>query len=159
MRSICFIGACLGLISATLPTLYAAQSEDREEASYWGSHSVIYAEIAAVARPGGDDKSWTIKLRPQLRLTGEVDPGKQPEISVKADLSQLGAGFKLPAAGTKVLAVVVRSGDSYSLLPTRIQFMPGDHAPICEVKDFDDPKVDATLKAVQELRKKHEIPR
>ncbi|HEV3417110.1 MAG TPA: hypothetical protein VG056_09865 [Pirellulales bacterium] len=33
-------------------------------------------------------------------------------------------------------------------------FMPGDHSPICVVKDFSDPKVLDTLKAVQELRKK-----
>ncbi|HEV2969827.1 MAG TPA: hypothetical protein VGY55_07545 [Pirellulales bacterium] len=32
--------------------------------------------------------------------------------------------------------------------------MPGDHSPICVVKDFSDPKVLDTLKAVQELRKK-----
>ena len=30
--------------------------------------------------------------------------------------------------------------------------MPGDHAPICAVKDFDDPKVKETLEAVQKLR-------
>ena len=81
--------------------------------------------------------STTYVLRPQLRLTGEVDPGKQPEISARADLSQLGAGFKLPAAGAKVLVVLERSGDSYSVLPKRADFrMPGDHAPIIEVKDF-----------------------
>jgi hypothetical protein len=50
------------------------------------------------------------------------------------------------------LAVLTQSGNSYSITPDPTPFMPRDHGPIYPVKDFDDPNVSDTLKAVQELR-------
>ena len=58
----------------------------------------------------------------------------------------------MPTVGTNVLVVLVKVGDAYEVSPERLEFMPGNHAPICEVKDFDDPKVRDTLAAVRKLR-------
>ena len=75
-----------------------------------------------------------------------------PEVSAPVSLKNLGPNFTLSSIGPRVLALLVRSGDSYSISPEQPDFMPSDHAPICAVKDFDDPKVRATLTAIQKLR-------
>ena len=51
-----------------------------------------------------------------------------------------------------VLVVLVQAGDKYTVSLDCADFMPDKHAPILAVNDFDDPKVKATLEAVQKLR-------
>ncbi len=61
--------------------------------------------------------------------------------------------YRLPAIGAKVIVRIlarVRASDNgaaYSLVLGPNDFMPGDHAPICEVSGFDDPKVAETVAA------------
>jgi hypothetical protein len=122
------------------------------EDGYWETHSLVYAELAGTTKSEGHSPEYTLDLRPKLTLSGAFDCGKTPEVSVSVALKDLGPNFKLSSLGSNMLVVLVRTGDSYSISPEQPAFMPDDHAPICTVKDFDDPKVRETLTAVQKLR-------
>src|SRR4029077_5433942 len=110
--------------------------------------------IAGTSESKGHKASITVVMRPKLRLSGTLDPGKVPEFSAAIELARYGKQFRMPAVGAVVLAVIVKSGKEYAVSPERPSFMPDDHARICEVKDFDDPRVLDSLRALQELRKK-----
>jgi hypothetical protein len=121
-------------------------------APYWRTHSLIYADVGGTIRSDGQTPQYTFDLRPKLTLSGAFDAGKTPSVSASIALKDLGPNFNPSSIGSKAIVVLVRTGDSYAISPERPAFMPGDHAPICAVKDFDDPKVKETLEAVQKLR-------
>ena len=129
----------------------AGNDNDAADPGYWRSHSVVYADIKSIVEPKGDEKWHTIVLRPQLRLTGQFDPGKVSEISARINWKKFGPFLTL-TFHAKVLVLLQSTKEGYWIASERQSFMPGDHAPICEVKDFDDPKVKETLEAVQKLR-------
>ena len=132
----------------------AATTDDPASDTYWQTHSLVLASVTGFSETKGERPKTGISLRPKLRLSGTLDPGKVPELSAEVDPRLYGKEFKLPSAGAFVLVVLVKNGDVYIVSHDRPAFMPGDHAPICEVKDLDDPKFSEALKAVQELRKK-----
>jgi hypothetical protein len=119
---------------------------------YWETHSVVYAEIAGTKSSSGQSAEYSFDLRPKLTLSGRFDAGKTREVSVSVSLKDFGPNLKLSSIGSKILVVLVRTGDSYAVSPEQPEFMPGDHLPICTVKDFDDPIVKETLAAIQMLR-------
>ena len=121
---------------------------------YWQTHSLIFGSIAATSESQGENPTTDLKLKPVLRISGSIDPGKVPELSATIEPKKFGVGFRIPSVGSSVLVLLVQKGEAYSVPPDRLDFMPGDHTPICEVKDFADPKVLDCVKAVQELRKK-----
>jgi hypothetical protein len=117
---------------------------------YWENHSLVYADVAGVTEQSG--QSYVFELRPKLVLSGAFDAGKTPKVSASASMKTLGQNFKPPSAGSKVLVLLLRIGDSYSVSPEHPDFMPSSHAPICTVNSLDDPKVPDALEAVQKLR-------
>jgi hypothetical protein len=121
-------------------------------AQYWETHSLVCANIVGTAEVAGRSPMVTFDLRPKLTLSGAFDVGKTVQVSPSIALRHLGPNFKSYLIGPKAIVLLVRTGDSYSISPEQPAFMPGDHSPICAVKDFDDPKVKQTLDAVQKLR-------
>jgi hypothetical protein len=124
----------------------------------WATHSVVYASIAArVSTPDGTTAA-IVDLLPTLRLSGEFDPGLFEKVSVRVDLKELSARQEAIPASGNALVLLIRDGNSYAVAPERADFMPGDHFPICSVKDFADPKIAETLKKIQEARAKEKKP-
>jgi hypothetical protein len=148
MKPVSQIVAIVLLACAVLPAIANANAEDQ----YWETHSLIFADVLGTAESGGQSPQYSFDLRPKLTLSGAFDAGKTPEVSASAALKELGPSFKPTSIGPKAIVILVRKGDSYSISPEQPAFMPGDHAPICTVTDFDDPKVKETLQAVQKLR-------
>jgi hypothetical protein len=148
--------ACL--VGLVYPVV-AAPVDSPAEDTYWQSHSLVFATIAGTTEMKGDKPTSVLSLRPKLRLSGTLDPGKVPELSARIDPTIYGMKFKMPATGDVVLVVLVRNDKEYAVSPDRPVFMPGDRAPIRVVRDFDDPIVLDTLHAVQELRKKAKLPK
>jgi hypothetical protein len=120
--------------------------------TFWETHSLVYAELVGTAKSEGHPPENVLDLRPKLALSGAFDCGKTPKVSASVAMKNPGSQFNLSSLGSKVLVVLTRSGDSYSITADSTPFMPGDHLPICPVKDFDDPVVRETLAAVQKLR-------
>jgi len=141
-------------ITAVLVTLAmsAAIAYASADDHYWETHSLIFADVVGTTKSDGQTPQYSFDLRPKLTLSGAFDAGKTPEVSASIALKHLGPTFKSSSIGPKAIVVLVRTGDSYAISPEHPAFMPGDHAPICTVKDFDDPKVKETLEAVQKLR-------
>jgi hypothetical protein len=148
MKPIFQIVTIVLLACAILPATANANAADQ----YWETHSLVYADVAGTTESGGETPRYIFDLRPKLTLSGAFDAGKTPEVSASIALKDLGPNFKSSSIGPKAIVVLVRKGDSYSISPEHPAFMPGDRAPICTVKDFDDPKVKETLEAVQKLR-------
>ena len=148
-----WIGAVLVALLIVQPCR-GAPADDPAVDAYWRTHSLVFAAVVGTQEINGDLPKLLISLRPKLRLSGTLDPGKVPEFSAEISKPADGKEFKLPGAGTLVLALVVQEKDTFRIPPDTPAFMPGNHAPICEVKNFSDPKVLDTLHAVQELRKK-----
>ncbi len=84
-----------------------------------------------------------------MTISGEFDAGKTPKLIVTA--SNRNAKW-LQTAGNRALILLACDGDRFSLYPERAEFMPGDHASICAVKDFLSPLLLDTAKAVQATR-------
>jgi hypothetical protein len=145
------------MLASAAPCL-AADVEGADDA-YWQTHSLVFAALTGTSTPPVNAQPTEITLRPKLRLSGTLDPGKLPEFKAKVDSANFGESFKIPAVGSMVLVLVVHDENGYSVPTTKPKFMPGDHWPIVEVKDFTDPRVLDTLKAVQELRKKPPAPK
>jgi internalin A len=120
---------------------------------YWETHSVVYAELAAMTMSGSSQfPKYVFELRPKLTLSGPFDTGDIPNVSPSFSSDKPDAKSKLSTLGPNVLVVLVQKDDSYYVAPGRPAFMPGDHAAICNVKDSDDPKVKETLRVIQTLR-------
>jgi hypothetical protein len=128
----------------------ARASNRRGPPKYWESHSVVFGPIAGSTAA---ERAASIDFRPILRLTGDFDPGLVANLDCRVDLKTLAADQTALPAGNALL-LLVRDGDSYSVASERADFMPGDHFPICSVKDFADPKVAETLKKIQDARAK-----
>jgi hypothetical protein len=148
MKAIFQFLAILLIAFAFQPARAHANSQDQ----YWQTHSLVYADVAGVTESSGQSPHYVFDLRPKLTLSGDFDAGKIPEVSALITLKEVGPGFKSSSIGPKAIVVLVRTGDSYSISPEQPAFMPGDHAPICTVRGFDDPKFQQTLEAVQKLR-------
>lgn len=119
--------------------------------SPWDSMSVVYARAMGTSAGKLPGRSALV-LRPIVKLSGEFDTGRAPEVVVPIDPRAANPDYALLGIAQPVLVVLVRTGTGYTILPDRAAFMPGDHSPIYTVKDFDDPKVKETLEAVQKLR-------
>jgi hypothetical protein len=120
--------------------------------SYWQSHSLIYAEIETNVASEQGASAQVVILRPKLSLSGHFDPGKIPELKVRCQAKSLVSILKTLHLGQMAIVLLVRKGDEYDVSPDVIDFMPDDHSAISAVKDFEDPKVQSTLTAVQKLR-------
>ncbi len=151
MRLTCRIIAMI-LIASPLNLANAAPAEKGANEDYWQTHSVVFGVIVGAITTAGEKPKTEISLQAKLRLSGTFDPGKVPEVSVDIDPTAYDASFKMPAVGATVLVVLEHKGITYLVPRELTNFMPGNHAPICTVKDFDDPKVKETLEAVQKLR-------
>ena len=140
-----WIGNALASIQKVHPTTKFTDRQAGDEAA----HIVIYAEVKEMKLT--KEGSYKITLLPRLTLAGKFDAGGTPEVVVNDDAKKIGLAPSANNVGVKVLVALVRSGNSFSLEPSRPNFMPADHSPICTVKDFDDSKVKETLEAVQKL--------
>ena len=133
-----------------------ASPESNERAAahdpYWQTHSVVYAVAKSVVEPRRGEQFPSVVLRPQIRLSGEFDPGRIPEVTAPIDWKKFGPQFQPLPVDAKVLVLLEWTSDGYRVASDRPGFMPGDRAPICEVKDFDDFRVSDTLNAIQALR-------
>ena len=146
---------------------------------YWQAHAVIYALVIDVVEGKAVGSPTTLILRPKLTLAGALDVGLTPEVSAKINLKDLGPPTR-PRAGEKVVVFLERQGSPNSDKPTRrnpgkhvmvspeqqgdvyrvaeeqAPFMPESErrrAPIFRVKDFSDPRVEQTIKALKVARK------
>jgi hypothetical protein len=153
MRFLGTIAAAIILAQTARPGYPAPAAVGADDVS-WQTHNLVFASIAGTADTKGESPRLEISMRPTLRLSGTLDPGKVPKLSAEINPRNYGEHFYLPPVGASVLVVLVQQGEAYSVSSVRLDFMPGDHSPICVVKDFSDPIVSDTLKAVQELRKK-----
>ena len=131
-----------------------ADDDDPASDTYWQTHSLVLASVVRTNETRGERPKTEISLRPKLNVSGILDPGKVPELSAEVDPKFYGKNFRLPPARVLILVVLEKKGDKYAVSRKRPAYMPGDQAPICQVKDLDDPKIMDTLRAVQELGKK-----
>lgn len=120
---------------------------------FWRSHCLICADVDAVRYPETMGPAAQLTLLPKMTISGQFDAGKTPTITVEA---RVRAGISLPTAGDKILILLARDGDSYSVYPERAEFMPGEHAPIQTIVDYLGPRVLDAAKAVQEARAKEQ---
>jgi hypothetical protein len=127
------------------------QSEPR--VGYWSTHCLAFGRIRGTTQTAGGEPSLSIDFEPEVTLSGSFDCGKTVRVSLSADPGVFHALRKPTPIAAKSIVLLVRKEKSWAVASERPQFMPGDHMPICEVKDFDDPKVADTLKAIQEARK------
>ncbi len=135
------------------PGLPFEPRRDDPTPTYWETHSVIYGEVRSTWDESVEKQTIAMDFRPRLKLSGPFDPALMPKLSVVADAKYLRPPFNQSPLGNALL-FLSGDGEKYRVASELADFMPGDHAPICAVKDFDDPKVVDTLKRIQELRKK-----
>ncbi len=136
----------------------AADAENARESraeKYWRTHSVAFGVVKGVTPPGKGETISSLKIRPVISLAGAFDPGKTPEVALKADFAKLGA-IKPPVAGGSAVFVLERDGDSYRIAEDRPKYMPdsnGHRAPICFVKNLGDPAVKKIIDQLKATRK------
>jgi hypothetical protein len=123
-----------------------------DQAGYWRRHAIVYAQLDGVIQTGLEKTPPRLEMIPALTISGTFDAGFTTNLSAHIDAANLGPHFQMIKSKDNVLVLLTVADGSYSVSTERAAFMPGDHAPICEVKDFDDPKVKDTLTAVQKLR-------
>src|SRR5947199_4518299 len=101
----------------------AGSDDDAAKDAYWQTHSLVFASVVGSTQTGGERPKSEISLRPKLRLSGALDPGKIRELPAEVDPKRYGKAFKLPPAGAFVLVVLVKSGERYVVWPDRASFM------------------------------------
>ena len=101
-----------------------------------------------------DDKQMGMMFYPMMTLSGNFDTGLSHRMILTGDAKLLKCAEKGNA-----LVLGVREKDAFAIPNERPAFMPGNHAPICPLKDLTDPKFSETLKAVQASREKETPPR
>ena len=127
-------------------------------AEYWREHSLIFGEVQYyLPREAGRMPVARILLRPFATLSGSFDAGSFPIFSVEWNSAMRDEIVeRQPRGGDKVLVVVQRNARSpleWDSPDGRSAYMPGNHESFHIVKGLGDPEVEATLKAVQVLRK------
>ncbi len=139
------------LESGDLESLHASRT-------FWSAHALAFGKIAKRTADEEDPGIVHIDFRPMVTVSGRLDPGVVLKTVANVDLRRLAVPESFVAASGNALVLLVRDGDSYAVAPQCADFMPGDHFPICSVKDFADPKVAETLKKIQEARAKEKKP-
>ena len=124
-----------------------------EDTSYWGTHFLLYGRIRGVGTMPKDDKQMGMMFYPMMTLSGNFDTGLSHRMILTGDAKLLERAEKGNA-----LVLGVREKDAFAIPNERPAFMPGNHEPICPLKDLTDPKFSETLKAVQASRKKETPP-
>ena len=94
-------------------------------ASYWMSHSLVYAELAAINDPVPGQPQHTLLLRPRVTLSGSLDPGLVPELTATMDIQKFGPMLQPLAMRSKVLVLVRDTGSAYSVAAEGPEYMPG----------------------------------
>jgi hypothetical protein len=140
---------------AQLPRPRRRPTQPPAPTGFWRDHCLLCCDVDAVEYPGAPGHTPRLTLLPKMAISGLFDAGKTPKINVDAPISD---GISLPTAGNKILILLARDGDRFSLYTGRAEFMPGEHSSICVVKDFLSPFVLDTAKAVQEARAKERKP-
>ena len=123
--------------------------------NYWETHSLVYGTVRSIWDESSEKQTIALNFRPLLKLSGPFDPSLMPKISLSGDAKFLKPPFNQNPTGT-VLLLVIGQDKKFRLASELADFMPGDHSPVCTVKDFSDSKVLDTLKAVQALRERVE---
>ena len=93
MKRFCVQAACFVICVVAVLSAGRAISDEPPsptENTYWQKHSLIFATLKSVAEPKSGESRSTIVVSPQLRLSGELDPGKAPEVTAGADLKKFG---------------------------------------------------------------------
>lgn len=148
-----FILACIVLASTT-PYLFAIPTIDGESSIEWDSDhfSVIVAEVKALSIE--PDSSWNATLAPLFSIAGKFDPSGHPLLKVRSYGPGGSSVQTVPKVGDTVLTVIIRAHDSprpWFIALQWMSFMPESSA-LCVIKDPSDPRVNETLKKIQEAR-------
>lgn len=139
-------------------------TKDGTEAGYWDNKAVVYCEITKVEavretakmnRQLVEGQTTTVVLKPIAALTGTIDPTSVPTIRAYTVFGLKWCGeLTQPTDGAKAIVVIETYGEGKFAIPNgAVLYMP-DKLGICEVKNFDDPKVTETIENLRKLRGK-----
>jgi hypothetical protein len=132
-------------------------TEEKPNASdkgFWSSHSLIVGSLGEREQvASGGAFIDTIQMRPIMSLAGSFDPGLYPKLAPAYDPDFFKEPRRPPSEATAALILLTRTANTWAIASEATEFMPGDHGPICDLKDLDDEKIGKTLAAVQAMRK------
>ena len=128
----------------------AAPPQTASPAEFWETCSVALAEI--ISPRGG--ASYDVLLRPLGTLSGAFDASRIRRLPADLPLLWAGTGPHVfpRVSGRLLLMALCKGTDGYALASGKLPFMRDSRESIEVVKGFSDPQVEATLKAIQEVR-------
>ena len=127
-------------------------AEQGDAAWFWEDGGVVLAEVVTLP-PGGSVGNTTV-VRPIGTLSGRFDASLYSEKAVHVTNQGQTFGWNTyPHVKGQTVLVVLDNNRHLSLLSFRMAFMRESEEPMQAVDGFRDPQVEATLKAIQGVRK------
>ena len=120
-------------------------------AEFWETCSVALV-VVSDTRPGAD---YDVALRPAATITGRLDASRVAGLGITLPpaLRAASPNYYPRVAGAHLLVVLRNVGNALVVPRGPVPFMRDSGEPVEAVKDISDAQVEATLKAIQTIRK------
>lgn len=142
---------CAWVISASACLCSAANpGVSGREAHVWERHhlSVVVARVLEVKHePEENGVYWSLKLRPIVRVAGELDPSTHPELNIEIDVCEICNVTAVPAKGAVVMVVLLGT-KCFSAI---YDFMPNG-VPLAILDGLGDKQIEQTLEKIRDDR-------
>jgi hypothetical protein len=132
------------------------------EPYYWDRFSVVVAEVIDPQAPGEVKGLQGVVLRPLATLSGRFEAPMFGKFTSDVEYQEGASGGSEPTAKGQIVLVVVEDvegfyrGGGYRIPVGEFVYLRESLDPIEVVESFSDKQVEATLKAIQDVRKDEE---
>jgi hypothetical protein len=143
----------LHLVCALLSTTFAGDGSARgygRDPEFWKTACIAYGVLREIT---SDKDGTTLKLSVEATLTGAYDAAQRSTLTARTSaVPGAASSWQFPPVNSKVIVLVEKIGDKFVVPATSIPFFPPPRGPVLQVKNLDDPAVEAILSKVFQLK-------